>query len=270
MQKAQKMTVRRAARGAKLDKMDRVKATSGFSARALVLLLAVPALFACSASPSPGEPTTGPLYFAGATVHTCTASVVASPGHDLLITAAHCVWGSGVGMTFVPDSVNGSAPYSRWTVTAAYVDPAWKSRQDPLRDVAFLRVAPQRLNGATRHVQDLTGANTLITTPATIGLVAVPAYPLGVGGSPITCTAKAYRSGSYPAFDCSGYGAGVSGAPWIQGTSVLGVIGGLHQGGCSPNTSYSAPFDTTTLATYRRAVAGGPADVLPVAGSDGC
>jgi hypothetical protein len=63
---------------------------------------------------------------------------------------------------------------------------------------------------------------------------------------------------------------GVSGAPWIQGSTVLGVIGGLHQGGCSPATSYSAPFDATTIRTFHRAVSGAAADRLPPPASDGC
>ncbi len=239
----------------------------------LILLLAAVStltLSACTSVTVGSVRTTGPLYLPGAASHICTASVVSSPTHDLVTTAAHCVIGTGAGMTFVPGSVNGSAPYGAWTVTAAYVDPAWKSRQDPLRDVAFLRVAPHFANGALRHVEEFTGGNRLIMTPRTIGRVVVPAYLLGVGGSPITCLATAYRTGAYSTFDCGGYGNGVSGAPWIQGSTVLGVIGGLHQGGCLPMTSYSAPFDVATLATYQRAVSHAAADVVPVPGSDGC
>jgi V8-like Glu-specific endopeptidase len=219
---------------------------------------------------SSGFPTVGPLYFAGLASHTCTASVVKSPTQDLLITAAHCVYGSGVGMRFVPGSVNGSAPYGSWTVTAAYVDPTWRSSRNPLRDVAFLRVAPQRINGTVRTVQQLTGANTLVRTPLNVGQVSVPAYVAGVGGAPIACLANTYRSGPYLAFDCSGYTDGVSGAAWIHGSTVVGVIGGLHQGGCSPDTSYSAPFDNSTIATFQRAVSKAAGDVLPGPVSDGC
>lgn len=215
-------------------------------------------------------PTTGTLSPPGTTFHICTASVVSSPTQDLIITAAHCVFGNAVGYTFVPGSVDGSAPHGRWTVTAAYVDPAWKATRNPLRDVAILRVAPQHIGGALHKVQQLTGGNRLITTPATLGPLVVPAYVAGVGGSPISCIAATYRNGSYTAFDCGGYSDGVSGAPFVQGSNLLGVIGGLNQGGCSPSTSYSAPFDATTLATFNRAVSGQKADVLPGPASDGC
>jgi hypothetical protein len=137
-----------------------------------------------AATATSGFPTTGPLFLPGLAAHTCTASVVKSPTHDLLITAAHCVYGTGIGMSFIPGSVNGSAPYGRWTVTAAYVDASWRTSHNPLRDVAFLRVAAQRVNGSIRSVEQLTGGNTLIRTPLNVGAVSVPAYTLGVGVHP--------------------------------------------------------------------------------------
>ena len=215
-------------------------------------------------------PTTGTLSPPGTSFHICTASVVSSPTQDLIITAAHCVFGSAVGYTFVPGSVNGSAPKGRWTVTAAYVDPAWKATRNPLRDVAILRVAPEHIGGALHKVQQVTGGNRLITTPAKLGPLVVPAYAAGIGGSPIACIAETYRHGSYTAFDCGGYLDGVSGGPFIQGSTVLGVIGGLNQGGCLASTSYSSPFDATTLTTFNRAVSQAKADVLPGPAADGC
>lgn len=238
-----------------------------------ILLLVVAACTAGgrpSAFPVGSVRTTGPLFLSGAGSHGCTASVIASPRHNLLITAGHCFWGTGRGMTFVPGSVNGSAPYGRWTVTAAYADPSWVSSRNPLRDVAILTVAPQFIDGGFHEVQDLTGGNRLVTTPASLGAVVVPAYLDGVGGSPISCIADTYRTGVYTAFDCNGYANGVSGAPFVSGSAVIGVIGGLHQGGCFPQTSYSSPFDASTIHTYDRAVSGAPSDSFPTPGPDGC
>jgi V8-like Glu-specific endopeptidase len=248
------------------------------TAPVLVALLGLAPLLLASACatavPVGSVASTGPLYFRGATAHTCTASVVQSPGNDLLITAAHCVYGTGAGMTFVPGSVNGSAPYGVWTVTAAFADSDWIEQQDPRRDVAFLRVAPRQIGGRATAIGQLVRGNALaVPDPGAgggIGVVVVPAYTFGVGGHPITCLTGTYLTSGYPTFDCAGYTAGVSGAPWIQGSTVVGVIGGLHQGGCSPASSHSSPFDGVTLATYQRAVAGGPGQTLPSPGSDGC
>jgi V8-like Glu-specific endopeptidase len=222
------------------------------------------------AFPVGSVPTTGPLYLGTSAIHTCTASVVASPTHNLLITAAHCLAGTGAGITFVPGSVNGSEPYGRWAVVAAYADPGWIRNRDPLRDVAILKVAPDPIFGTFLQIQQVTGGNRLIETPATIGRLQIPAYAPGVGGRPFSCLGTAYRTGPYTAFDCRGYVFGASGAPFIQGSNVLGVIGGLHQGGCLPSTSYSSPFGSATIGLLNRAASGAAGDTLPGVGPDGC
>src|SRR3954466_8628600 len=79
-----------------------------------------------------GTPTVGPLFRDGLTQHhECTASVIASPSRNLLLTAAHCITGTAAGYQFVPGYDGGSTPYGVWTVTHAYVDPSWATRQDP-------------------------------------------------------------------------------------------------------------------------------------------
>src|SRR4051794_39345905 len=48
-----------------------------------------------TASSFAGTPTVGPLFEDGfSTPHGCPASVIASPRHDLILTAAHCVSGT--------------------------------------------------------------------------------------------------------------------------------------------------------------------------------
>ena len=90
-------------------------------------------------------------------------------------------------------------------------------------------------------------------------------YPAGVGGSPIGCQAStvAHRRAGYPSLPCEGLVDGTSGAPWISGTTVTGVIGGLEGGGCAENVSYSAPFDEHIAELLARADAGGPGDPVP-------
>jgi hypothetical protein len=222
-----------------------------------------------------GLPTVGALFPPGGADHTCTASVVASPPGDLLITAAHCIVGTGAGYRFAPAYHDGLEPFGSWTVVRAYGAPQWIARQDPADDFAILVVANGRVDGRTEEIQRVTGAERLGTAPG-VGLrVTVPAYPVGLDDDPITCTAPVYRDGAFVAFNCTPYPDGTSGAPWLHrgGTgvaTVVGVIGGLHQGGCSVSTSYSAAFSSNVRAALERAESGGPASTFPAAGGDGC
>ncbi len=141
-------------------------------------------------------------------------------------------------------------------------------------DFAFLVVAPRRVQGRTVQIQAVTGANRLGTAPARGTPVTVPAYPLGRDDQPLTCTARVYFRGDFPAFNCDPYVDGTSGSPWLRrgphGWVVVGVIGGLHQGGCEPWTSYSAPFGTDTLRTYAAAARGEMTSAFPGPEGDGC
>ncbi len=232
---------------------------------------------ACTAPPSaaplvPPRASVGPLFgTAVSPSHFCTASVVNSPRGNLLLTAAHCVTGTGAGLSFAPGYRRGTAPFGRWQVTAAYIDAGWRSGQDPHRDYAFLVVAPHVVDGASRSIQSVVGGAELTPSPATGTALQVDGYVAGTNDEQLGCATTAYRSSDgYPAFDCGGFANGTSGSPWLHGSSVVGLIGGLHQGGCSPDTSYSPPFDLAMAGVYVRAKSGGPGDVAPVPGSDGC
>ncbi len=238
-----------------------------------------------AAQPPPGEtsvePTLGPLFLNGiGRAHNCSASVLASASRDLVVTAAHCLSGTGAGVEFVPGYRDGSVPYGVWTATQAYVDPAWIASQDPRHDVAILKLRRQQRDGHWVGVQDVVGANLLGPAPSDGASVQVPAYPMGLHDEPISCQSSLYRTEGYPGFDCPGYVGGTSGAPFLlpsalpgaagSGKVVVGVIGGLHQGGCSDETSYSAPFGPAVYLLRQRATAGLSPDVLPRPRASGC
>lgn len=230
------------------------------------------------------EPTLGPLFLAGiGQPHSCSASVVASASRDLVITAAHCLAGSGAGVEFVPGYRDGSTPYGVWTAAQAYVDRSWTADQDPRNDVAILKMRRQQRDGRWMGVQDVVGANQLGLPPSDGATLRVPAYPSGLDDEPMSCQSSLYRTEGYPSFDCPGYVNGTSGAPFLlpptpttpaeaDGRSdvIVGVIGGLHQGGCSDATSYSAVFGPAIYQLRQRATAGGTPDVLPLRRSAGC
>ncbi len=203
--------------------------------------------------------------------HTCTGSVVHSPSRNIVVTAAHCILaGNGTGFAFAPGYHDGVFPYGAWTVRRVYVNPAWKANHDPLHDYAFLVVAPRTIAGISKNIEDVVGAYPLGAAPVAGTTVTVDGYLLGSHDRPLSCTTSTYLVSGYPTVDCAGFGDGTSGGPWLRGGKVVGVIGGLHQGGCVDGTSNTSPFGADTAADLARAAAGGPGDFLGVPGSDGC
>lgn len=222
---------------------------------------------AASAKPAtvhtaPALPTVAAVFSADSTTHTCSAGVIASTTHDLLITAAHCVSGAGTGITVVPGYDAGRAPYGTWSVTAVFVDPAWASAQPWDDDFAILRVAPQKIGGVTRRLQDVTGALPLGTTPTGREDVTAQGFNAGVNDQSVVCTTElAFKRGE-PVFRCDGYVAGSSGSPWMvtgadHVTRTVGVIGGLNQGGCKEERSFSSEFGADVITLLKRAEGAG-------------
>jgi V8-like Glu-specific endopeptidase len=192
--------------------------------------------------------------------HFCTASVIASPAGNLLITAAHCMVGhplSPVGsVVFAPGYHDRSFPYGTWPVTAEYTDQRWQQSQDPDDDVAILVAG---LPGT--ELQSLTGAETLM-----VGQPPQPVQVIGYpdnAGEPITCTAptSSFNGISQMVFDCDDYTIGTSGGPFLANVSpatgdgwLIGVIGGYQQGGDTPDISYSPRFYAAVQSLYLTAV----------------
>jgi V8-like Glu-specific endopeptidase len=195
----------------------------------------------------------------GLASHFCSASVVDSPGGDLILTAAHCMHETHQGsVVFVPGYSSGKAPYGVWTVTRVIEDQDWQSSSDPDDDFAFLVV---HRAGSHATVQQLVGANALgIDEPAN-QKVTVTGYPSALDTA-ITCdnTAVAF-SATQLQFDCAGFADGTSGGPFLinivstgQGV-IVGVIGGYEQGGATASVSYAARFGPSMKSLYETAIA---------------
>ena len=183
------------------------------------------------------DPRVGAVFLSGSDLHACTGSVLHSTAGNLVLTAAHCL-SPGAPARFAPGFAGKASADDLWTVDALY---------------------------------PVTMSVALASTPARSTRVTVVAYPAGVGGLPIGCQAGTGLSdGGYPELPCAGLVDGTSGGPWMSGSTVTGVIGGLHGGGCAENLSYSSPFDQHIAQLYTRAEAGGPGDEPPSAYDDEC
>lgn len=190
--------------------------------------------------------------------HFCTASVVDSPGGDLVLTAAHCVTGrSAESIVFVPDYDAGKTPYGIWDVSKIDVDAAWSSSKNPNDDFAFLVVAR---SGTKATLQSITGGEQLgaNSSPSALRVIGYP----DSSNTPISCKNVATLfSATQLQFDCGGYSNGTSGGPFLASSSrasmltVIGVIGGYEQGGNTPAISYAARFDADLTSLYRVATA---------------
>jgi V8-like Glu-specific endopeptidase len=206
----------------------------------------------------------GALFTAGSGGdHFCTASVVTSPGRDLLITAAHCLSsGNGAGyrpdIVFVPDYRDGQAPLGVWTPKRLLVAPQWLQSADPDLDVGFVVLEPH--DG--KNIQDIVGANKLAIDSGYRYRVFVTGYPASLD-APVTCrTLTTAFSLTQLQFDCGGFTGGTSGSPWVtkfdrhsRTGTIVGVIGGHQEGGDTAAISYSSYLGTAVQHLYAEALA---------------
>lgn len=222
-----------------------------------------------------GRPTVGPIFHGPVTgTHSCTASVIDSSTGDLILTAAHCVSGPGTDIRFAPGYRDGHTPYGVWRVTEAYADPAWITAQDPHDDYAVLRVVPDG-GGAHGSIQQATGGFPVAAAPRRETPITVIGYNAGVGGTASSCRTRLYWDDGFPTFSCAGFVGGSSGSPWLMkgplgSTEVVGVIGGLYQGGCLSFISRAPDFRQDVLDLVSRAAAHRHPDTLPQPEDAGC
>jgi len=195
--------------------------------------------------------------------HFCTASVVASPGHDLLITAAHCIHGGKGGgfrqdIVFIPGYLDGQAPSGIWTPAQLIVPPQWTNSSDPDFDLAFIVLKPE--DG--KNIEDVLGANQLGIDPGYRNMVRVTGYPSSAD-APVTCVNwTSEQSPSQLRFECAGFAGGTSGSPWVthfdsrtRTGTIVGVLGGYQEGGDTEAISYSPYLGEEVEQLYRQAVA---------------
>jgi V8-like Glu-specific endopeptidase len=210
------------------------------------------------AVPFSGSPTTGALFYTtGGKNHFCTASVVDSTAGDMVLTAAHCVYGKNfaTNIEYVPGYHDGKQPYGAWPVAKITVASGWESSHNPNLDFAFLTTASM----GGQPIQARTGGLTIGFTRWYNDKIEVIGHN-DTDAEPIRCATKSFkfRTGQME-FYCHGFWTGTSGGPWIIGYNaktgtgtVFGVIGGYEGGGDYEWASYSAYFGSATRSLYQQ------------------
>ncbi|MFE5805090.1 trypsin-like serine peptidase [Streptomyces sp. NPDC056491] len=244
----------------------------------------LPALTAGIGQNFDGIPVAGRMFLVkGGGAYFCTASVVSSPGRNLVLTAAHCLLGSDTQqVAFVPKYTKAKPqPYGMFPVvrdaagrSRIWIDPRYRSRgvdRAAALDVAFAQVGP---DARGFPVESVVGGNRLVTgagyAHARITLIGHPSS----AARPRVCanrttkftSSDAQIPGSFLRINCTGYPGGTSGGPFLNrydartGTGdVVGVIGGWKTGGDRTDTSYSSYFGADIRKLYEKAVAGAKA-----------
>ncbi|MEU7430668.1 trypsin-like serine protease [Streptomyces sioyaensis] len=193
--------------------------------------------------------------------HFCTASVVQSPGRNMLITAAHCAYDIDADSTvddlvFAPDYRDGDEPTGLWKVKKVIVDDRWAKSQDEDLDVAFLVLDKK----SGKQIQDVLGGNTLGIDRGFDNDVKITGYPTS-RNTPISCQNRTTKfSDTQLRIQCTDFEGGTSGSPWLAdydpkshtGT-VIGVLGGHEGGGDEDDVSYAAYFDDDIAKLYKHA-----------------
>ncbi|MFJ6934980.1 trypsin-like serine peptidase [Streptomyces sp. NPDC101132] len=207
---------------------------------------------------APATPAADPAALAGALFehgldggHHCTATVVRSPGRNLIVTAGHCLAAGPAGQdtVFAPGWNQGKAPHGAWRVEEVFEDPRWSDDGDDAYDLAFARLAP---DAQGRRVEDVVGGAELDTGARSDEPVTVRGYPSD-RDVPRTCTAPATRDGdSLQRFACADFPTGTSGSAWI---AADGRIIGVLTGGDTDDESTSTLLGGYARALYDRATA---------------
>lgn len=185
--------------------------------------------------------------------HFCTATVVRSPGKNMLVTAGHCLLegqqSRDGGAVFAPGYANGVAPYGVWKIEQVFEDKRWADDTDDDYDLAFARLAP---DDKGRNIEDLTGGAPLDTSGRAGEEVTVTGYPAD-RKVPRTCTAVAVRTSEREQrFDCADFPGGTSGSAWLGRD---GKIIGILTGGDTDDVSTSTVLGDYAAQLYAKATA---------------
>ncbi|GGU69900.1 hypothetical protein GCM10010211_39280 [Streptomyces albospinus] len=204
----------------------------------------------------------------------CGGTVIRSPHRNLVVTAGHCLLSPDPKkyLSFVPQYHDGLKPHGIYPVERIYLDQhLYDLGTDggARWDYAVVQVGA-REDGS--EVQEVTGGFDLLPYPGyvhhDVRLIGYPGSSDVTYPKPLDCSSSTHRytstdpaaPGDFLEIACAGYIGGTSGGPFLvrdfRGYALIGVIGGYHTGGDTPDISYSAYFTLDTALLYVHAVRG--------------
>ncbi|MGK5546639.1 trypsin-like serine peptidase [Streptomyces sp. URMC 127] len=226
--------------------------------------------------PFDGLPQVGTFFWTDGhgTGRFCGGTVVRSRHRDLAVSAAHCLRSPDPRkhLTFVPQYHDGQKPHGAFPVEDIYIDQRYYdlgTDRGARWDYTVVRLG-EREDGEA--VQDAVGGFGLAIRPGyrhrDVRLIGYPGSSDAQYPKPLDCSSSTHRytstdpnaPGDFLEIACAGYVGGTSGGPFLvrdeDGYSVIGVIGGYHTGGDTPDISYSSYFTDDLLELYLDAVEG--------------
>ncbi|MFI6324146.1 trypsin-like serine peptidase [Nonomuraea sp. NPDC050556] len=282
--------------GAKSTATSAAAATAGPKTSAAPKTAATPVRDVLPAAPAKGGParTMGKVFFLfGGKEYWCSASAVASKGHNLVATAGHCAYdvrqsAPADNWIFVPNpGADGSTPDGFYVGATLSMHEDWAGQADYDRDFAFVTVhrGYRWVTGKdgsldlqdAGQLQDNVGGQGLTTGKGFRNQITAFGYPAGAqpnGTRPFdgrtlkTCEGMTNKTvaparGLDQGVQLRGcdFSAGASGGPWLlnfQPSTKLGVLNGINsltwQGTQGKYDAISSPaFTAVTYEVYRHA-----------------
>ncbi|MFF7728910.1 trypsin-like serine peptidase [Streptomyces sp. NPDC008001] len=226
--------------------------------------------------PFDGLPQVGTFFWTDGnnTGRFCGGTVVRSPHRDLAVSAAHCLRSPDPKkrLTFVPQYHDGLKPHGVFPVEDIYIDQHYYdlgTDRGARWDFTVLRLG-ERADGDS--VEEAVGGFELAIRPGythrDVRLIGYPGSSDAKYPKPLDCSSSTHRytstdpnaPGDFLEIACAGYVGGTSGGPFLvrgeDGYEVIGVIGGYHTGGDTPDISYSSYFTEDLMDLYADAVEG--------------
>ncbi|WP_344092277.1 trypsin-like serine peptidase, partial [Streptomyces stramineus] len=229
--------------------------------------------------PFDGIPQVGTFFWTDGTGtgRFCGGTVVRSPHRDLVVSAAHCLLSPDPRrrLSFVPRYHDGLKPHGVFPVEKIHIDRRYRelgTGRGARWDYTVVRLGP-RADGT--RVESAVGGFRLAAGPGfthrRVRLIGYPGNSDSTHPKPLDCLSSTRRytstdpgaPGDFLEIPCAGYVGGTSGGPFLVrergGYALIGVIGGYHTGGDTPDVSYSSYFTGDLTALFRRAVRDDPA-----------